>query len=260
MSRLLLPLAVTSAALTAGSLFLAFRAQHATVQRRLRRYGGPSDAPQSHAQSDQDVRQRRPRGNAQRGEARGPLASWARKRRQAVLSGQIVDALTVISASLKAGYSFVQAMETTSHEIMPPLGEEFALALHEMSLGATVEDSLQEMVDRCGVEDLGLIVTAVLVQRQVGGNLAEVLDTIAHTVRERIRIRGEIRALTAQGRISGWIVGSLPIALCGMVGVINPSYMSLLFRHPLGLLMVGLGICGQIIGVVMVRKIIDIEV
>jgi len=182
------------------------------------------------------------------------------KKRQKLLEGQIVEALTLISSSLKAGYSFIQSMEMVAREIPPPLGQEFAQTLHEMSLGATVDDALQEMSRRAAMDDLDLVVTAVLIQRQVGGNLTEVLDNIALTIRERIRIRGEIKTLTAQGRISGWIIGLLPIFIAGAILLINPGYISPLFRHPFGILAICLGLLGQVLGILVIRKIVDIEV
>jgi len=188
------------------------------------------------------------------------LAGIEEQKRRKALEGQIIDALTLMSSSLKAGYSFLQAMELAAKECPPPLGEEFRITLHEMSLGASVEDSLQELGRRAGVDDLDMVLTAVIIQRQVGGNLAEVLDTIAGTIRERIRIRGEIKTLTAQGRISGWIVGALPLAILMFVSLLNPGYMQPMFRSPFGLFFIGMGLCGQVIGALMIKKIINIEV
>lgn len=182
------------------------------------------------------------------------------KQRQDAFLKQIVDALTLMCSSLRAGYSFIQAMETVAKEMPAPIGEEFGQAVHEMSLGVTVEESLSAMVNRVELEDLELLVTAVLVQRQVGGNLAEVLEKIAHTIRERIRIQGEIRTLTAQGRISGWVVGLLPMGLALMISMVNPGYMSLLVTRPIGWFLLGFGLVNQLIGVMIIRKIIQIEV
>jgi tight adherence protein B len=248
-------------------MILHLVANQRTIDRRLKVHGGRSIAvptssgdPAPLVESVRRVAKSavaKPRIAGTRG---GFLAHFRRKKRLEAFTKQIVDALTLISSSLKAGYSFIQSMEVVAQEVPAPLGEEFSLAMHEMSLGATVEESLEEMVQRVGSDDLALVVTAVLVQRQTGGNLAEVLDNIAETIRERIRIRGEIRTLTAQGRISGWIVGLLPVGLGAAVSAINPSYMSVLFRHPLGLLFLLLGACGQVIGVLVIRKIVQIEV
>ena len=226
--------------------------EQSLTARRLRAHGAGLVEETDRSSNQTRSRRRRP--------ARGLWRALTRPQRERQITVQIVDALTVISGSLKAGHSFLQAMELASREIQPPLGEEFARALHEMSLGVSVEESLEEMVDRVDQQDLALIVTAVLVQRQVGGNLAEVLDNLAYTIRERIRIRGEIRTLTAQGRISGLIVGFLPLALGLVVSVINPSYMSVLFSHPIGIMLLVVGVCGQLIGYVLIRRIIRIEV
>lgn len=195
---------------------------------------------------------------------KGPLAAIFAKakknKRKKAIEGQIIDALTLMSSSLKAGYSFLQATEMAAREVPPPLGEEFGRTLHEMSMGRPVDDSLNELAQRTGVEDLDLVVTAVIIQRQVGGNLAEVLDTIAHTIRERIRIRGEIKTLTAQGRISGLIIGALPLAILLFITLINPGYIVPLFQNPIGLLFIGMGVSGQVIGMMLIRKIINIEV
>lgn len=193
-----------------------------------------------------------------------PMSRWLwrrkQKQRQDAFLKQIVDALTLMCSSLRAGYSFIQAMETVSKEMPPPIGEEFGQAVHEMSLGVTVEESLMAMVERVELDDLELLVTAVLVQRQVGGNLAEVLEKIAYTIRERIRIQGEIRTLTAQGRISGWVIGMLPMGLALMISMVNPQYMSVLITRPIGWVLLGFGLVNQLIGVLLIRKIIQIEV
>ena len=121
-----------------------------------------------------------------------------------------------------------------AREMDPPISRGFRRALQEMNLGIPVETALTAMGHRAGNEDLDLMVTAVLIQRQVGGNLAEILDTIAETIRERVRIQGEIKTLTAQGRISGVIIRILPVAIGAFIGVLNPSYLSLLIVHPMG--------------------------
>ncbi|NMB38726.1 MAG: secretion system protein [Firmicutes bacterium] len=173
---------------------------------------------------------------------------------------QLPEALITIANSLKAGYSFLQAMELVSQEADPPIAAEFALVIKEMNLGATTEVALQNMVERINSDDMDLVVTAVLIQRQVGGNLSEILESIAHTIRERIRIKGEINTLTAQGRISGMIIGALPFVLGLFLFMVNPEYIKPLFNESLGQLMLGLGIGGQILAVIIIRKIVNIQV
>ena len=182
------------------------------------------------------------------------------KASMAALSGQIADSLILMANSLRAGHSFLQSMEMVAREMAPPISREFRRALQEMNLGIPVESTLVAMGERAGNEDLELMITAVLIQRQVGGNLAEILDTIAETIRERVRIQGEIKTLTAQGRISGVIICILPLAIAGFITVINPGYLDSLFSHPLGKAMIGIGVAGQILGIFSIRKIIQIDV
>ncbi|MCL4464098.1 MAG: type II secretion system F family protein [Firmicutes bacterium] len=173
---------------------------------------------------------------------------------------QLGDALTIMTNSLRAGLSFLQTMDSLQREMAPPISIEFGRALREMRLGTTTEAALGNLAERIKSDDLELIVTAVNIQRQVGGNLAEVLDNISTTINERVRIRGELKTLTAQGRISGVIVALLPIFLAGGISVINPSYMSLFFSHPLGLILTGSAIVSELIGIFAIKKIVNIEV
>lgn len=183
-----------------------------------------------------------------------------KQKRLAQFDRQIPDALTVISNSLRAGYSFLQSMEMVSREMKPPISAEFARVLREMNLGSTTETALMNLVKRVPSDDIDLVVTAVIIQRQVGGNLSEILDTISETIRQRIKIRGDLRTLTAQGRTSGIIISLLPVALCLLLSVINPEYISLLFGHPLGRVLLGYAVISQLIGIAMIRKIVQIDV
>jgi tight adherence protein B len=180
-------------------------------------------------------------------------------RRVRKFNDQLADALVLVGNSLRTGYSFLQAIEMVSREMAPPIGAEFARVLKEMNLGVTTEEALVNLGERVVSDDLDLVITAVLIQRQVGGNLAEVLDSIAGTIRERIRLKGEVRTLTAQGRASGIIIGVLPFALAGFIYVINPKYMMTLFTHPLGLAMVAYALVSMAVGMAMVWKIVNIE-
>ena len=180
--------------------------------------------------------------------------------RLARFNAQIADALVLTANSLKAGYSFLQAMEITAREMQPPISTEFARALKEMNLGMPTEEALEAAAKRIGSDDFDLVVTAVIIQRQVGGNLARILENIAETIRERVRIKGEIKTLTAQGRISGLIITLLPVGIGLFILAVNPGYLQTLFIHPLGKLMLGLGFAGQIFGMLVIRKIVDIEV
>lgn len=186
------------------------------------------------------------------------------KNRQAkrlkAFNAQLFDGLTMLSNSLKSGYSFFQAMDVVAKEMSPPLSDEFRNVIRETSVGMNVEDALHGMLQRVPSEDLDLVVTAVLIQRQVGGNLAEILDKIGTTIRERMRLQGEIRTLTAQGRISGVIIAVLPLVVSAFIFVSNPEYILTLFVEPIGRVMVLLAVTGQLIGVLLIRRIVHIQV
>lgn len=181
-------------------------------------------------------------------------------RRVKAFNSQLGDALILIANSLRTGYSFMQAIEMVAKEMLPPISSEFARVLKEMNLGVTTEEALNNLAKRVNSDNLELVITAVLIQRQVGGNLAEVLDNISHTIRERVKIKGQIRTMTAQGRISGMIIGALPVCIGGILYIINPEYIKVLFTHPLGQAMLAGGLVSQVIGVIFIRKIIAIEV
>lgn len=182
------------------------------------------------------------------------------KRRTKAFNDQLGDTLILIANALRTGYSFMQAVEMVAREMLPPISFEFGRTLQEMNLGVPTESAMTNMAKRVDSDDLDLVITAVLIQRQVGGNLAEVLDSIASTIRERIRIKGEIKTLTAQGRMSGVIISLLPIALLVALKLINPNYVDLLFTHQIGQVMLGIAIIGQVLGVIAIQKIVNIDI
>jgi tight adherence protein B len=175
-------------------------------------------------------------------------------------NGQIGDALVLISNSLKAGYGFMQAVEMVAKEMTPPIRTEFSRVMQEINLGTTTEEALVHMTWRINSGDMDLVVTAMLIQRQSGGNLSEILDNISHTIRERVRIAGEVKTLTAQGRLSGLIIGALPLGLGALLLVINPKYMLDLFTDPRGQLMIGYAVVAELIAIVIIKKIVTIKV
>ncbi len=181
------------------------------------------------------------------------------RKRARAFDAQLGDALILAANSLRTGYSFLQSVELVSREMRPPLSTEFARMLKEMSLGVTTEDAMINMAKRVESSDLDLAVTAALIQRQVGGNLAEVLDSIAATIRERIKLKGDIKTLTAQGRVSGLIISVLPILLATVIFLINPGYIKTLFEHPLGQTMLVSSAVGMVSGFIWVRKIVNID-
>lgn len=182
------------------------------------------------------------------------------QQRSIQLSNQVAGTITLLSNSLKAGYSFLQSLELVSREMPPPISQEFARVVKEISLGADVEATLQALGKRAGNADLDLVLTAVQIQRQVGGNLSEILDTIAVTIRERVRIKGELKTLTAQGRISGVVVMLLPLVLGLIIYLLNPAYVSLLFTTQPGRYLLVAGTVSQLIGILLIRRIVNIEV
>ncbi|MEW6727236.1 MAG: type II secretion system F family protein [Bacillota bacterium] len=184
----------------------------------------------------------------------------AKARRLAAFNSQLCDALAMIANTLRAGFSFLQALEMVRKELPDPISKEFGRALQDLNLGVSVEDALQSMVERVKSDDLDLMVTAVIIQRQIGGNLAEILDKIAETIRERVRIKGEIKILTAQGRISGLVVGLLPIGLLMVLLLINPGYMQDLFNNPMGIKLLAFAAVSEAIGLAAVKRIMNIEV
>ena len=175
------------------------------------------------------------------------------------LNGQLSDAIVLISNSLKAGYSFFQAVDIVVKEMSGPISEEFFKLQKEINLGMTTEAALDKLVKRVQSEDLELIVTAVLIQRQVGGNLSEVLDNMSSTISDRVKVKGEVKTITAQGRRSGIIISILPPALCGILYLLSPEYMSELFDNPIGIGIIVTAVFLEIIGIYFVSRIVKIE-
>ena len=181
-------------------------------------------------------------------------------RRQAAFLNQLGDTLVMVSNALRAGFSFMQAMELISKEMQPPIGVEFQKVINEMNLGATLETAMENMGRRMQSSDFDLVVTAVLIQRQVGGNLSQVLDSISNTINERIRMRNEISSLTAQGKLSGLIVGVIPIFIAFFIWSNNPDYFQPMLDSPTGRgLLVG-AVVLELVAIIVIRKIIDIDV
>lgn len=182
------------------------------------------------------------------------------RRRMKLFNHQLGDALILIANSLRTGYSFTQSFDLVAREMQPPMSVEFSRTMKEMNLGMTTEDALENMSKRIQSKDLDLVITAVLIQRQVGGNLAELLDNLARTIRERVRIRGHIQTLTAQGRISGIIITLLPLFLGLIIYSLNPEYVKLLFTNSVGSKLLATAFVSQIVGVILIRRIVNIKV
>ncbi len=175
-------------------------------------------------------------------------------------NSQLGDAINLLANGLRSGYSLLQAMDAVSREMSPPMSEEFQRVVREIGLGLSNERAMNNMLRRIPSDDLDLMITAINVQHEVGGNLAEILETISHTIRERIRIKGEIRVLTAQGMISGYVISFLPVGLGLILFAMNPKYMGAMFEEPCGWAMVAVGAVMTTIGYLSIRKIVNIEV
>jgi tight adherence protein B len=174
---------------------------------------------------------------------------------------QLPDTLALWVNALRSGYSVLQSMEAISRDAPEPTSSEFRRVVQEVSLGIDPPDAMQHMLDRVESEDLDLVVTAVNIQREVGGNLAEILEIISHVIRERIKLKGEIRVLTAQGRITGYLISGLPILLALFLYAINPTYMSNLFENrACGWPLLGIGLALIGIGTAAVQKIVQIDI
>ena len=173
---------------------------------------------------------------------------------------QLPDALELMIRSLQAGHSFSSALQMVATEMPDPIAKEFGKAYEEQNLGLHLKNALENMLERMPLMDLKMCVTAVLIQREVGGNLSEVLRSISHTIRERFRIQGDIRVRSAQARLSGYVVSCLPFMLFFWISLVNPNYMKPLYEHPWGYFILGTGISMQLIGWLIIRKIVSIEV
>lgn len=172
---------------------------------------------------------------------------------------QLSEAIVVISNSLKAGYSFLQAISVVGEQIGDPLGKEFKRLLKEMSLGLSEQEAFYNLQRRVPSQDLNLLVNAILIQKDIGGNLAEILDNITDTIRERQKLKNELKTLTAQGKLTGIIISMLPLFLGAVIYVFNREYIMLLFTTKIGVGMLTLSIFSEIIGVFLIMKIISVD-
>jgi tight adherence protein B len=192
---------------------------------------------------------------------------FRQRRRLKAFADQLPDTITLLANSLRAGSSFLQGIELVTREARPPISEEFERVVREMSLGVALQPALNNLSRRVASEDLELMVTAINIQSQVGGNLATVLDSIAFTIRERIRIQGEIQVLTSMQRYSGYVITLLPIGLAGILFLISPTYIvpmlqrpPELFGLPMGIIFFTIGLISMGIGYIFIRRIVDIKV
>jgi len=186
------------------------------------------------------------------------------KARLSKFDDQLVEALSLVSNALRSGFGFLQSMDLAAEQLKDPLAIEFKRAINDINVGATFEDALLALNQRVQSKDLDIVVTAILIQRTVGGNLSEILETVAHTMRERSRIKGELRTLTAQQKMSGYIVGGLPIFIIGILllmgKLMGDTYMQTLFTEPAGRVALMAAVLLEGLGIMIIRKILAIEI
>ncbi len=176
------------------------------------------------------------------------------------INAQMVEMLGMVANSLKSGYGLMQSFEFAGNQLDPPLATEVQRMIRDANLGMSAEDALQAMGERIDSADLDMVLTAIAIQRTVGGNLAEILESVAFTMRERERIRGEIATLTSQQRMTGIVIGGLPIGMGLLFMLINPDYMGLLFTTTAGQVMLVLAVVLEFMGVMSMKKILAIEI
>lgn len=191
----------------------------------------------------------------------GPMffVKQKKKKRKTKLESQLVEAISVLGNALKAGHSFQSAMNNIATDMEAPISEEFERVFKETQRGMSLEESMNRMVERTGSDDLDMLCTAIIIQRKVGGNLADVLEKISETIQSRISLRMEIKTRTASGRLSGYIVGALPFLLLVMMSVLNPDYASGLIETDIGHIMLAIGLVLECIGFVVIKKIVSIK-
>ncbi len=183
-----------------------------------------------------------------------------KSRRQAAIGSQLVETLQLISNALRSGFAFTQAVEMAAKQLTPPIQDELYYFLRDNALGARTDDALRAMVERCGSVDMEMMVTTIIVQRTTGGNLSEILDNVAETIRERERLQGEIRALTAQQRLTGLILSVYPIVLGLLFFTISPSLMKVLWEEEVGRVLLFVAGTLQIMGALSIRQILKLDV
>ncbi|MET0800330.1 MAG: type II secretion system F family protein, partial [Actinomycetota bacterium] len=192
----------------------------------------------------------------------GPTMALRRtlKRRTEKMREQLPDVLTIMASSLRAGHSFMQALDMVAREIPQPAATEFQRVVSEIRLGRPTDEALEALATRVGSADFRWAVLAVNIQREVGGNLAEILDNVADTLRERAMMRRQIQVLTAEGRLSAWVLAALPVAIGTYMFAVNPDYIGLLVTTKMGLIMLGGAVTLLLVGIFWMRRIVDIDV
>lgn len=188
------------------------------------------------------------------------MVKYYRKRRIKKFNVQLVDALQAMANAFKAGLTFPQAIEHVSKEALPPLSQEFGLFVKEVKLGVPLEEALINMAKRVGSDDLELVVVSTNIARQLGGNMAEMFETISTVIRERFRLEGKIDALTSQGKLQGWIVASMPAVLGMVLNSMRPDLMEPMMDHMFGYILVTVIAIMEVLGILIIRRIVNIDI
>ena len=181
-------------------------------------------------------------------------------RRMKQFSNQLGDAIAMMSNAIKSGFTFQQAMDIVAKEIKGPISEEFVRALNEIQLGVTLEEALEGICQRVKDDDFEMVAMSVVIQRQVGGNLSQILDTVGETIRDRIKLRGEIKSLTAEGVISGWTIALLPVIVGLFCNAVNPDYFKGMLDTDIGKYLGIACLVSEIVGGLVIRWIINVKI
>jgi tight adherence protein B len=181
------------------------------------------------------------------------------RKRIKIFNSQLPDACQIMASTLKSGFSFRQCIQTIANDMPDPIGKEFSRVSQELNWGLNNREAFDNLYRRMPCDDLKLFTTSVIIQNEVGGKLSEVLIKISETIREREKIQGEIKSLTAQGKLSGIVIGALPLLLALVITLINPSYMQPLFAHPLGMILLGVAAFMQITGMLVINKMVKVN-
>ncbi len=188
------------------------------------------------------------------------ILTYKRRKRFDTFLRQFPEAIDLIARAIRAGHAVPTGFEMVAEEMEAPMAEEFRRAYDQQKFGLPLNQALLNLLERVPLMDVRMLVTAIAIQREVGGNLSEVLDKIAHTIRERMRIRGQVRIYTAQGKMTGTVLAALPIVLGMIILALNRNYFQILFEHKYGLFMIGAAILLEIMGYFWIRKIIHIKI
>lgn len=180
--------------------------------------------------------------------------------RNKLASLQLIQALGIMANSLRAGYSFLQVIKLISEESPKPLGKEFGKVIQNVNLGLSLEESFAQLKSTFNNPDLEMVLTSILIQRESGGDLSKLLESIQETMIGRLRVKDEVKTLTAQGRLSMYVIICIPAAIGVYLQLVNPDYFQMMFQHPLGWMMLSMAFIGVFLGWIIINKIVSIEV